>query len=132
MTLVVAVALWREDGMVLLQQRRADRQHGGLWEFPGGKVELGESPPAAAIREIAEELAITLLQDSLEPISFASSAASDRPLTILLYLCRAWKGTPQCLDAAQIRWVAPAAISALPMPPLDYPLARALLRHTQG
>ncbi len=129
---VVAVALIGPGSTILMQQRRSDRAHGGLWEFPGGKVEPGESPESALIREIEEELGITLNAGSLAPLTFASDPAQPpaprQPHVILLYMCRDWAGEPQCLDAESIAWIAPAALLALPMPPLDVPLAKALLK----
>ena len=131
--LVVAVALLGADGRVLMQRRRAERQHGGLWEFPGGKVEPGESLTAAATREIAEELGVHLRAEALEPVGFASPAAPDSvgPV-ILLYACTQWDGEPVCLDAEEIGWFASDALPALAMPPLDYPLAQALQRMLAG
>lgn len=139
--LVVAVALIDKQGRVLMQQRDFAAAHGGLWEFPGGKVDPGESPEDAAVRELAEELGIVLTVDALEPVTFASGwtvAAEQggkgpvRPLVILLYACRSWNGTPQALEAADLAWTAPQKIADLSMPPLDYPLARALGRHLFG
>jgi 8-oxo-dGTP diphosphatase len=121
---VVAAALLSHSGHVLLQQRQAGRTHGGLWEFPGGKVETGESLEAALRREIAEELGIALDPASLEPLSFA--AAPGDPHVVLLYTCRAWAGEPQCLDAAALGWFSVADLAALPLVPLDVPLAKAL------
>jgi len=123
---VVAVALVGEDGRVLLQQRPAAKAHGGLWEFPGGKVEPGESPEAAAVRELAEELAIT--PADLTPLTFAA----DDAMVILLYTCRQWRGVPVALDAEAIDWFPPGAFASLPMPPLDQPLARAVKNAIQG
>lgn len=131
MLAVVAVALVDADGRVLLQQRPAGKQHGGLWEFPGGKVEAGEAPASAAVRELAEELGVALQVDSLVPVCFAESGAGERPVVIMLYACRAWQGDPQCLDAQALAWEQPVAIPALAMPPLDYPLAQALIRHLE-
>ncbi len=122
--LVVAVALIDGDGRCLMQQRPRDKRHGGLWEFPGGKVEPGEHPDAALVRELAEELAIDVAPDALVPVSFAT----DRPVTMLLYRCAVWRGTPQPLAAAALRWDRPAALAALPMPPVDVPLLAALAR----
>jgi 8-oxo-dGTP diphosphatase len=139
--LVVAAALVGRTGDVLMQQRRFEGVHGGLWEFPGGKVEPGEDPEEALVRELAEELGITLSREVLEPIGFASgrTAAPEgggkgpaRPLVILLYACREWTGTAGALEAAAIDWLRPEAIEDLAMPPLDYPLARALVRHLSG
>jgi len=128
--LVVAAALER-GGMILMQQRRFESMHGGLWEFPGGKVEPGESPEEALVREIAEELAVTLSVADLEPVAFASGGGKGegRAIVILLYLCREWSGEPLLLDGESIAWHAPEAVAELPMPPLDYPLAEALCRH---
>lgn len=129
---VVAVALIAPGPMILMQQRGADRAHGGLWEFPGGKVEPGESPESALIREIEEELGIVLDPAKLEPLTFASDPAQPplprQPHVILLYTCREWTGEPRCLDAQSIAWTAPGELMALPMPPLDVPLAKALLK----
>ena len=127
---VVAVALIAGDGRVLLQRRAADRAFAGLWEFPGGKVERGESPESALLREIAEELGVALEPSALAPLCFASDPvlppAPRQPHVILLYTCRKWSGQPRCLDAAAIEWFALADLADLPMPPLDVPLARAL------
>ncbi|MFM5948061.1 MAG: (deoxy)nucleoside triphosphate pyrophosphohydrolase [Novosphingobium sp.] len=122
---VVAAALIGLDGRVLMQRRRRDAEHGGLWEFPGGKVEPGESLEESLCREIREELGIAIVAEALNPLSFA--AAPDQPYVILLYTCRNWSGTPVCLDGEEIGWFAPDQVQSLPMPPLDVPLARALL-----
>lgn len=129
---VVAVALIAPDGRVLMQQRKAAAMFGGLWEFPGGKVEAGESPESALLREIDEELGIALDPAALRPLMFASDPvlppAPRQPHVILLYTCRRWQGEPRCLDADALAWVAPDALMALAMPPLDVPLAEALLK----
>lgn len=117
--LVVAAALIDGAGRVCLQQRPRHKQHGGLWEFPGGKVEPGEHPANALCREIAEELGAGLVAADLEPCGFAASET----VVILLYACRQWQGEPQCLEGEALAWFAPSEIRALPMPPLDYPLA---------
>ncbi len=119
---VVAVALVDDSERVLLQQRSVSRGHAGLWEFPGGKVEAGESLEMALIREIAEELAIAVSADSLVPLSFASAPGNAH--VVLLYTCRDWAGEPQCLDAAALGWFSAAELAALPLLPLDVPLAR--------
>jgi 8-oxo-dGTP diphosphatase len=127
---VAAVALLDQSGQVLLQRRRLGAVHGGLWEFPGGKVEPGESPETAALRELEEELGVMLDPQALLPLSFASGPVADshsrQALVILLYSCRSWHGVPHCREGEEIRWFAPDAVSELEMPPLDYPLARAL------
>jgi 8-oxo-dGTP diphosphatase len=121
---VVAVALIDQSQRVLLQLRRADRQHGGLWEFPGGKLEARESAVSGLIREIEEELGIALTADELFRLDQAEDPESG--IVITLYTCRSWVGEPRCLDAAAIDWFAPAQIAALALPPLDRPLAAAL------
>ncbi|RZK03755.1 MAG: (deoxy)nucleoside triphosphate pyrophosphohydrolase [Novosphingobium sp.] len=129
--LVVAVALVDGEGRILLQRRRRGSEHGGLWEFPGGKVEPGESPQGAAVREIEEELGLRLEAARLEPVSFASDIDVPEPprrsYVILLYTCRLWDGVPECRDGEAIAWFRGEEIAELPMPPLDYPLAEALL-----
>ena len=119
---VVAVALVDAEKRVLLQQRSPDRAMAGLWEFPGGKVEEGETPEAALVREIEEELGIALDPAALAPSCFASAALGDRHMILLLYLCREWRGAPAPLDAAALRWATPAEMRGLPMPPADEPL----------
>lgn len=128
--LVVAVAIVDDGDRILMQRRRLGAVHGGLWEFPGGKVEPGETPETAAVREIAEELGLALDPAALEPLCFASGQTATPGcypgLVILLYTCRRWRGEPQCHEGEEIRWIAPEALAALDMPPLDYPLAEAL------
>ncbi len=121
---VVAAALIAPDGRVLMQQRRIGAQHGGLWEFPGGKVEAGEGLEQSLCRELAEELGIVVAPAALTPLSFAG--LPDDPVLLLLFECRCWQGEPQCLDGEAIGWFDPAALDDLPMPPLDVPLARAV------
>lgn len=116
--LVVGAALLDGRGQVLVQQRPAGKQHGGLWEFPGGKVEPGETPEAALVRELAEELGITVAADALVPAGFATAPG----IVLLLYACRAWAGDALASDGARIDWVPPAALDALAMPPADRPL----------
>ena len=124
---VVAVALVANDGRVLLAQRRAEAHHGGLWEFPGGKIEPGERPEAALVREAAEELGIAIDAARLTPVGFASEPLGARHLVLLLYSTDHWEGDPQPLDADALDWVRPEEIDAETMPPADRPLV-ALLR----
>lgn len=118
---VVAAAFARADGCWLMHKRPAGKQHGGLWEFPGGKVEAGEAPIYALKREIAEELGLDISSDGIEPLSIAESGGgeSGRPIVILLYKVTEWGGQPQCLEGGEVGWFAPAVIAELPMPPLD-------------
>lgn len=116
---VVAVALVDPDGRVLLAQRPEGKQHAGLWEFPGGKIDAGELPETALIRELAEELAIDVNAACLAPATFGSATAGDRHLLLLLYVCRKWRGVPRAVEAAALRWVRPVEMYALPMPPAD-------------
>ncbi|WP_030538741.1 (deoxy)nucleoside triphosphate pyrophosphohydrolase [Sphingobium sp. DC-2] len=120
--LVVAVALVDADGRVLLQQRPPGKAMAGLWEFPGGKVESGETPEAALIRELEEELGIRTHASCLAPASFASEALGDRHLLLLLYVCRKWQGLPEARHATALQWVRPNQMYALEMPPADLPL----------
>ena len=126
---VVATALLAPDGKVLMQQRRQSAEHGGLWEFPGGKVEPGESLEDSLRREILEELGIELAAGTLKPLGFAADPG--QPYVILLYTCGEWRGSPVCLDGEAIGWFTPEQVLALPMPPLDVPLAQALLEMTK-
>lgn len=119
---VVAAALIDESGRILLQQRRPGRSMAGLWEFPGGKVEDGELPEAALVRELAEELGIDVAPADLVPAAFASAPVGERHMILLLYLCRAWRGTPAPLDASALAWLRPGEMDAAAMPPADRPL----------
>ena len=120
--LVVAVALIDADGRVLLQQRPPGKAMADLWEFPGGKVEPGETPEAALIRELEEELGIRTHASCLAPATFASEPLNDRHLLLLLYVCRKWEGVPHPHHATALKWVRPAHMYALPMPPAALPL----------
>ncbi|EQB32073.1 (deoxy)nucleoside triphosphate pyrophosphohydrolase [Sphingobium ummariense] len=120
--LVVAVALIDPDGRVLLQQRPPGKPMAGLWEFPGGKIEPGETPELALIRELEEELGIRTHASCLAPATFASEALGERHLLLLLYVCRKWEGIPEARHATALKWVRPAQMYALDMPPADLPL----------
>ena len=119
--LVSAAALIDGDGRVLVQQRAAGPL-AGLWEFPGGKIETGETPSAALIRELREELGIDVEAACLAPAAFASEPLGDRHLLLLLHVCRKWRGIPCPLEATALRWVRPVELFALPMPDPDRPL----------
>ena len=122
MLLVVAAALIDADGRVLVQQRSAHRSMAGLWEFPGGKVEPGETPETALVRELREELGIDTETACLAPAGFASEALGSKHLLLLLYVCRKWRGVPAALDAQGLKWVRPLDLHGLAMPPADSPL----------
>jgi 8-oxo-dGTP diphosphatase len=127
LVLVVAVALIDIDGRVLLAQRPEGKHLAGLWEFPGGKVHDGETPEAAVVRELSEELAVDITESCLAPFAFASHPYDDFQLLMPLYLCRVWKGTPTPLEGQTLKWVRPLSMASLPMPPADAPLV-AMLR----
>jgi 8-oxo-dGTP diphosphatase len=120
--MIVAAALIDRDGRVLVQQRPPDLPMAGLWEFPGGKIEKGETPEAALVRELREELGIETETSCLAPAAFASEPLEDRQLVMLLYVCRKWTGIPKALHASALDWVRPVALHALAMPPADRPL----------
>ena len=120
--LVAAVALIDADGRVLLSKRPLDKQLGGLWEFPGGKVEPGERPEMALIRELKEELAIDVTESCLAPLTFASHAYEAFHLLMPLYVCRRWKGLVIGAEGQDIAWVKPKKLMDYPMPPADLPL----------
>ena len=120
--LVAACALIDADGRVLIAQRPAHKEMAGLWEFPGGKVERGERPEEALIRELKEELGIEVQEACLAPFAFASYAYAEFHLLMPLYVCRKWKGQPCVHEHQAIKWVFPAQLGAYPMPPADLPL----------
>jgi 8-oxo-dGTP diphosphatase len=120
--LVAAVALIDKDGRVLLSKRPLDKQLGGLWEFPGGKVEQGERPEAALIRELKEELGIDVAESCLAPLTFASHAYEDFHLLMPLYVCRRWQGQVTGAEGQELAWVRPLKLRDYPMPPADVPL----------
>jgi 8-oxo-dGTP diphosphatase len=120
--LVAAAALFDAQGRVLIARRPAGKALAGLWEFPGGKVEPGESPESALIRELKEELDVTVSEDALEPLAFASHAYPDFHLLMPLYAVRRWQGAPIAREHEALVWAAPAALKDYPMPPADAPL----------
>ena len=124
--LVVACALVDADRRVLIAQRPEGKSMAGLWEFPGGKVEPDETPEAALIRELTEELAIETKEACLAPLSFASHAYENVHLLMPLYVCRKWQGTPQAREHQALKWVRPLVLRDYPMPPADEPLIAAL------
>jgi len=119
---VVAVALVDPDGRVLLAQRPEGKPMAGLWEFPGGKIAPGESPEAALIRELHEELGIDVAESCLAPFTFASHRYATFHLLMPLYVCRRWRGTPVAREGQRLSWVRPARLGDYPMPPADEPL----------
>ncbi len=123
---VVAAALFDGEGRVLVQQRPPGKSMAGLWEFPGGKLEPGETPEAALARELAEELGIAVHASDLTPATFASEPLGERHLLMLLYTCRKWAGIPRAHHATAIAWHDAAELHDLPMPPADVPLVRFL------
>jgi 8-oxo-dGTP diphosphatase len=122
LVLVAAGALIDSDGRVLLAQRPPGKAMAGLWEFPGGKIEPGESPEASLLRELHEELGIVVKEACLAPLSFASHRYADFHLLMPLYVCRRWDGIVRAREAQRLAWVRPAALRDYPMPPADAPL----------
>ena len=125
--LVVACALVDADNRVLITQRPEGKALAGLWEFPGGKVEQGELPEDALIRELQEELAVTTWKSCLAPLTFASHAYDDFHLLMPLYVCRKWEGRPLSRENQALKWVRPNRLRDYPMPPADEPLIPALI-----
>jgi 8-oxo-dGTP diphosphatase len=125
--LVSAAALVDADGRILLAQRPAGKSMAGLWEFPGGKVNPGETPETALIRELMEELGIDVAASCLAPLTFASHSYPDFHLLMPLYVCRKWLGIPLAREGQRLAWVRPARLGDYPMPPADKPLV-AMLR----
>ena len=125
--LVVAAALVDADGRVLIAQRPPGKALAGLWEFPGGKLGVGERPEAALIRELHEELGITVAEACLAPLTFASHAYPAFHLLMPLYVCRRWQGFVEAREEQRLKWVRPHALRDFPMPPADAPLIPALV-----
>jgi 8-oxo-dGTP diphosphatase len=123
---VSAVALVDRDGRVLLAQRPAGKKMAGLWEFPGGKIEAGESPEQALVRELKEELGIDTSTSCLAPLTFASHRYDDFHLMMPLYVCRVWEGQVMAQEGQKFVWAYPKDFDKYPMPPADIPLIPAL------
>lgn len=120
--LVAACALVDADGRVLLAQRPQGKAMAGLWEFPGGKVEIGERPEECLIRELKEELGIAVREECLAPLTFASHLYSEFHLLMPLYVCRRWEGFVEAREGQALKWVRPNDLRNYPMPPADEPL----------
>lgn len=120
--LVAAVALIDVEGRVLLAQRPEGKSMAGLWEFPGGKVESAETPEAALVRELHEEIGIDTWKSCLAPLTFASHSYETFHLLMPLYACRKWQGTPMAREGQSLAWVRPNRLRDYPMPPADLPL----------
>jgi 8-oxo-dGTP diphosphatase len=120
--LVSAVALIDRDGRILIAQRPEGKSMAGLWEFPGGKIETGETPEAALVRELDEELGIQTWSSCLAPITFASHSYDDFHLLMPVFACRKWEGIPTPQEGQTLRWVYARDLNKFPMPPADIPL----------
>ena len=120
--LVAACALIDQDNRVLIAQRPEGKAMAGLWEFPGGKVEPGETPEQTVIRELREELSVTVTEACLAPLTFASHDYGEFHILLPLFVCRRWDGWPQPREAQQIKWVRANRLRTFPMPPADEPL----------
>jgi len=125
--LVSALALFDADGRVLLAQRPPGKKMAGMWEFPGGKIEVGETPEQALFREMREEVGIEICKSCIAPVTFVSHAYDDFHLLMFLYACRKWEGIPHGLEGQALTWKYSREMAALPMPPADVPLVAALI-----
>ncbi|MGB0464342.1 MAG: 8-oxo-dGTP diphosphatase MutT [Candidatus Puniceispirillaceae bacterium] len=117
--LISAVALIDSDGRVLLAERPEGKIFAGYWEFPGGKIETGETPEAALVRELDEELGVDTKDSCLAPLGFVSHPYDTHHMVLLLYVCRKWSGRPQPKEGGQLKWVAPARLRDFEMPPAN-------------
>ena len=129
---VAAAAIFNQDGNILLAQRPKGKSMAGLWEFPGGKIETGETPERALVRELTEELTITVSEDDLKPITFASHAYESFHLFMPLYAVKRWIGVPRPTEGQTLAWVAPQDLHSYPAPAADIPLFDALLYGTKS
>ncbi len=129
---VVAALLYDPEDRILVQQRPQGTTMAGLWEFPGGKIEPGESPERALVRELAEELGIAVDPADCIPMTFASAPLGPRHLVLLLFRCTAWQGEPQALHATALRWATMDDLYTLPMPPADLPLLAIIAQMQAG
>jgi 8-oxo-dGTP diphosphatase len=127
LVLVAACALVDQDGRVLIAERPAGKTMAGLWEFPGGKVERGERPEETLIRELKEELGITVSEACLAPLTFASHAYQDFHLLMPLFVCRRWDGMVSAQEQQRLAWVKPNRLRDYKMPPADEPLVAHLM-----
>lgn len=127
LVLVVACALVDADNRILIAQRPEGKSLAGLWEFPGGKVDAGETPEEALIRELREELGVETKTACLAPLTFASHSYDDFHLLMPLYVCRRWTGFPRSLEGQSLKWVRAKALRDYPMPPADEPLIAPLI-----
>lgn len=130
--LVVAAAMVRADGLILLQKRPEGRPMAGLWEFPGGKLEEGEDPEQALARELAEELAMDVSPDSLLPCCFASAPLESKHLLLMLFIGRTWNGDPHGVEGQEIGWFSLDQMYDLEMPPADLPMIDLLRKQLNG
>ncbi len=127
LVLVVACALVDPDNRVLIARRPEGKPMAGLWEFPGGKIDDGESPERALIRELTEELAINVTEECLAPLTFASHDYESFHLLMPLFVCRRWAGMVQAREGQALKWVRPSSLRDFPMPPADEPLISSLV-----
>ncbi len=132
--LVVAAAIERSDGRWLMHKRPMEKHHGGLWEFPGGKVNSGETPRVALARELAEELDIQVNPNTFRSAGFADAAINpaEHPIVILLYTVKSWSGEPRAMEGGETGWFTPGQIQKLAKPPLDIALADQLFHNSGG
>ncbi len=126
---VVACALVDKDGRVMAAQRPNGKDHAGLWEFPGGKIEVGETPERAIIRELYEELSVEPCETCVQPLTFTSHKTAERTITLLLYLCRQWDGFVRPTEGQSVKWLYPDRLMELNWVEADIPLARYIRDH---